>query len=302
MGRKFLWALAALAVIIFIFVFVELRPVNSASAQSADIEILSGSSRGQIAGQLAAAHVVKSALLTQLLLVFNNTQVRPGIYQFTPNQSTLSIVQTLKLGQLKTVRVTIIEGWRAQDIENYLVKEKGLSQMGGFAALAQADEGYLFPDTYELLATVQPSELIALMRSNFTKRTQGLTVTSRAVILASIVEREARDDADRPLIASVYWNRLARGMRLEADPTIQYALGSWAPITTADYRSVISPYNTYLNDGLPPGPIANPGLKSLEAVLNPAQTDYLYFFHANNQTYFATTLAEHEAQIAKYSK
>jgi UPF0755 protein len=142
-------------------------------------------------------------------------------------------------------------------------------------------------------------DLIKLMRDNFDKRTKDLKITPETVILASIVEREAKDDAERGAIAQVYINRLAKGMKLEADPTIQYAKGNWKAVLLSEYRSVISPYNTYLNDGLPPGAICNPGLKSIEAVIDPTPHDYLYFFHAKGETFFSKTYEEHVAKVRK---
>jgi UPF0755 protein len=120
------------------------------------------------------------------------------------------------------------------------------------------------------------------------------------LVVASIVEREAADDADRPQIAAVYENRLKQNMPMDADPTIQYALGSWDPITASDYQSVQSPYNTYLHTGLPPGPISNPGLKSIQAAITPANTTYLYFFSAKGQLYLSNTYQEQLAKIAEY--
>lgn len=135
------------------------------------------------------------------------------------------------------------------------------------------------------------------MRETFDQKTKKLRITPETVILASIVERESLGDEDRSQIAGVYANRIRQGIRLEADPTIQYARGSWVAITKDHYKSVISPYNTYLNDGWPPGPICSPGLKSLEAAAAPAKHDYLYFFHAKGQTYFSKTYAEHAAKV-----
>ena len=133
----------------------------------------------------------------------------------------------------------------------------------------------------------------------------------QALTLASIVEREAGVDADRPMIAGVYLNRLAKGIKLEADPTVQYAMGfqpqtgQWwkSPVFLEEYSKVISPYNTYLNAGLPPGPIANPSLKSIEAALNPAQHDYLFFMaigDGSGRHAFARTFAEHLENVKRY--
>jgi UPF0755 protein len=117
------------------------------------------------------------------------------------------------------------------------------------------------------------------------------------------VEREAKLDGDRPIIASVYLNRLAIGMKLQSDPTIQYGKGSWLPITQSDYKNFISPYNTYLYTGLPPTAICNPGLKSILAVVSPAKTNYYYFFSkSDGAAVFSQTYAEHLANLKKYAR
>ena len=185
-------------------------------------------------------------------------------------------------------------------MEDYFVKDKKLTQLVGFTKLAATFEGYLFPDTYEVKIDITSVELIKLMRETFDKKTSKLRITPETVILASIVERESIGDEDRSQIAGVYANRIKLDMKLEADPTIQYARGNWAAITRDHYKSVISPYNTYLFDGWPPGPICSPGLKSLEAAAAPAKHDYLYFFHAKGQTYFSKTYAEHAAKVRQY--
>jgi UPF0755 protein len=183
-------------------------------------------------------------------------------------------------------------------------------------------EGYLFPDTYQVSPDVTAADLIQRMLRTFDQRVasqmrqqaaaRGLTV-HQWVTLASIVEREAVIASERPVIASVYLNRLELGMKLDADPTVQYALGyqaqtrSWwkRPLLLEDLE-VKSPYNTYKNPGLPPGPIANPGLASLRAVVEAPDTDY-YYFVANKQAgdgshVFARTIEEHQRNIARYGK
>ena len=193
--------------------------------------------------------------------------------------------------------VRIPEGWRLTQIDAFLA-EKGIIKKGELTKISSADEGYLFPDTYRFVLDVTPEEIRSMMIDNFNKKTDGLKISSQDIIIASIVEREAKFDEDRPKIAGIYLNRLAKGMKLEADPTVQYAKGSWEPITVSDYTSVQSPYNTYLHEGLPPGPICNPGLKSIEAVLHPEKSDYLYFFHqTDGHAVYSKTLEEHRAQL-----
>jgi UPF0755 protein len=179
-------------------------------------------------------------------------------------------------------------------------------------------EGYLFPDTYRLPAQATPEDLLTRMLDNMQGRlpigwegmgsAQGLTFYELLTV-ASIVEREAVVPEERPTIASVYLNRLQEGMYLQADPTVQYAMGyqpetgQWwkTPVTLEEYENVNSPYNTYLYPGLPPGPICSPGADSILAVLQPAQTPYLFFVARGDGSHvFAETLEEHERNIQLY--
>lgn len=202
--------------------------------------------------------------------------------------------------------ITIPEGKRREEIAQ-LLEEKGICSAADFLTYSQNREGYLFPDTYRFFPDTPAQEVVETLTNTFSVKTRGLNLTSNDVILASIVEREAVTDEERPVIAGIYRNRLDINMKLDADPTVQYAKDSlafaetenqapftfWQPITQADYQGVISPYNTYRSIGLPPGPIANPGLKSLAAALNPTASDYLYFLHKDSQLIPAKTFAEH---------
>jgi UPF0755 protein len=181
-------------------------------------------------------------------------------------------------------------------------------------------EGFLFPETYNVPFDVPVDTLVTLMLSTFDQRvTDKMRQQAAAakmtlyevVTLASIVEREAVVPNERPTIASVYLNRLKKKMYLQSDPTVQYALGyqpatkQWwkTPVTLEEFLQVDSPYNTYLRAGLPPGPICNPSLASLTAVLEPAQTDYLYFYSRGDGTHaFAKTYEEHQQNQEKYGK
>jgi UPF0755 protein len=179
-------------------------------------------------------------------------------------------------------------------------------------------EGYLFPETYRLPAQATPEDLLTRMLETMQARlpigwesmaaAQGLSLFE-VLTLASIVEREAVVPAERPTIASVYLNRIKEGMYLQADPTVQYAMGYqpdsglwWkTPVTLEEYQNVNSPYNTYLYPNLPPGPIASPGASSIMAVLQPAQTTYLFFLGIGDGSHiFADTFEEHERNIQLY--
>lgn len=216
-----------------------------------------------------------------------------------------------KLLQRQDIKITIIEGKRREEIAAQL-EAAGITKAADFLAATTKDEGHLFPDTYRFYANTPAQEIAATMVNNFTKRMNDLAVTPETLILASIVERESINDADRPVIAGVYLNRLKLGMKLQADPTVEYAKASndlakhpnpaagytyWPTITRADYQGVTSPYNTYLVDALPAGPICSPGRKSIEAVLSPATHNYIFFGYKDGKLLLATTLAQHEAQL-----
>jgi UPF0755 protein len=208
------------------------------------------------------------------------------------------------------VSVTIVEGKRREEIAAELEK-KGICSAKDFLAASKGSEGYLFPDTYRFYPNTPASEVVSTLKSTFTKRTQDVALTSDQVTLASIIEREAQNDAERASIAGVYSNRLAIGMKLDSDPTVQYAKDSlnytkagmptsfsfWSEITRDDYTSVQSAYNTYISSGLPPSPISNPGLASLKAAANPEKNPYYFFFHRNGQIYLSKTLDEQTTKL-----
>ena len=288
--------IAGLAVLMTVL----LSAKDAEASVTKEIVVVSGMTRAEIAKKLSEEGLIKSQFAFFLYLKMIQANVMPGTYEIASGDSASVIADNLARAKFKTASITIIEGWRATDIESYLVEEKKLAGAVGFAKAAAAYEGYLFPDTYEVKIEVTVDELIELMRENFNERTSGLTITPETITLASIVEREAKSDDERSAIAGVYVNRLAIGMKLEADATVQYAKGDWKSVTTDDYRKVISPYNTYLNSGLPPGPISNPGLASIKAALEPEDHDYFYYFHAKGETFFSKTFEEHRAKVNQY--
>ena len=200
------------------------------------------------------------------------------------------------------ISVTIIEGLRTEEIAQ-IMDSKGICDYEDFMKASANKSGYLFPDTYRFYPDSLATDVVSEMYNNFVKKTAGMGVSDKIITLASIVEREATSDLERPSIAGVYQNRLEINMKLDADPTVQYAKESglgksgkyWQKITQADYSGVISPYNTYLNKGLPPKPICNPGLKSIQAALDPEDNNYLYFLHKDGKLIMSKTLEEHES-------
>jgi UPF0755 protein len=231
---------------------------------------------------------------------------------------------------------TIPEGWRSEQIadrlqatgfasrDDFLRAVAAPAGVPGFDLLGNPPpprlEGYLFPETYQVPQPVAGTRAAEMMLRMFNQKvgdelrtaSPGNLSSREVLILASIVEREAKVPAERPTIASVYLNRLAAGLPLQADPTVQYAVAShdgpaaaaygyWKGLEPADLQ-IDSPYNTYLNPGLPPGPICNPGEASIKAVLQPARTDYLYFVartDGSGEHLFARTLEEHNANVTR---
>lgn len=291
-------------IIIFIFIATLLFFVYEAFLRRAGKDIRFTVSQGQgtrdIAQGLQDNKLIFSKLFFSLYVYQRHWYLQPGEYQIAKQMTMTDIARLFHNGDFQQFSITIPEGWRVTQIDDYLT-EKTIVKKGEFTAVASSDEGYLFPDTYTLPLDVTPQEIRDMMIKNFNTRTAEQKVTKDTIILASIVEREAKFDEDRAKIAGVYLNRLEKGMKLEADPTIQYAKGSWDEIKLSDYQNEISVYNTYLHEGLPPTPICNPGLKSIEAVLYPEKNGWLYFFHkSNGHAVYSQTIEEHEANLKKY--
>jgi UPF0755 protein len=283
-------------------------PAGSPS-QSLTLDVKPGMSASEVVAALQAGGLVRDpALLLQYLRYRGlDRGIQAGRYQLRGGQSLRQIAEALQSATAQTTQVTVVEGWRREQIAQVLAAsdlrldpqaflDASLSPPpgAGLEGLSPGSnlEGYLFPDTYLFEPGTTPEEAVKDMLDDFNQRVtpelrsafalRGLTL-AQAVTLASIIEREAVVPEERPLIASVFFNRLSAGLNLDADPTVQYALGQqpdgswWKTGLTVDDLELDSPYNTYLYSGLPPGPICNPGLDSLRAVAYPAETNYLYF-------------------------
>ena len=273
---------------------------HKGSGSEKEFIVKSGQSTKTIAQNLQQEGIISSSTAFVMYVRFKNDLIQVGVYKLSSSQNIKEILAILASGKASEYLVTIPEGWRVTQIDEYLA-EKKVIQAGELLKIASSFEGYLFPDTYRFLPNSKPEDIKKEMMDNFVTKTAGLNPTRDNIILASIVEREAKFDDDRAKIAGVYLNRLDRGMKLEADPTIQYAKGSWNPIKVSDYRNTNSLYNTYQYLGLPPGPICNPGLKSIEAVMYPQKGDWLYFFNKEDgHAVFSATLQEHEDNLKKY--
>lgn len=295
----------------------------------ATVVIAPGTSVAGMAQQLAATGVLRETISFRCLvrLLGTGRQLKAGEYLFPDGATVLDIYRKLTRGEFRTFRISIPEGWTMREIAAYLERQPfattGFAQ--AFLAACQDPtmlkrlelpesaatcEGYLFPETYLLHRPRSAEEVVARLVQEFRRHWTsamnerathlGMTV-HQVVTLASIVEKETGAAEERPVVASVFHNRLKRGIALASDPTIIYGLPNFdGNLRKADLTNP-HPYNTYVHPGLPPGPIANPGLASLDATLNPATSDYLYFVSRNNGTHaFAATYADHVRNVQKY--
>jgi UPF0755 protein len=283
--------LAAAAAIFLIFLLAHFfwpgEPVR--------ISIPEGAGAGQAAAALRRGGVILSPTWFRLLVKLTGTgrKIMPGDYAMRTHMSAEEALWHITHSvYISSVKIVIPEGWRMEQIAERL-EANGITPAGEFIKLAQEQklEGYLFPSTYQMKKNTPPQEVINLLKSEFDRQIRPLFSKGfpdkmderKTLIIASIVEREAVDDSERPLIAAVYVNRYRKGMPLEADPTVQYALGYsrqygyWKKGLTLKDLKYKSPYNTYAVNGLPPGPICNPGYNSVSAAVSPANLDALYF-------------------------
>ena len=289
------------------------------------VEIAPGSSTARIGSQLEAAGVVRSQFGFDLLRFWKRGRLRAGEYRFDHPAPATEVYARIARGDVFTKQLTIPEGSNIFDIAAR-VEEAGFGTRQEFldaaaervSLVADLDpgakslEGYLFPDTYRFARKITPAQIAAAMVRRFRAVAGELglkTNVHEVVTIASLVERETAMDAERPLVASVMMNRLGKKMPLMTDPAVIYGLelqGRWRGVLTKSDLASNTAYNTYLHGGLPPGPVANPGIRSLRAAMEPAQTDYLYFVaagtDAQGESLFSNTLEEHNKQVAEYRR
>ena len=295
-------------------------------AQQTDVVIPRGSTFGQVVDLLrdkgVLAHPLVFRLLARLRHVDND--VKAGEYRFPAHQTSDAVLQRIVRGEQFAVWVTIPEGYTAREIAQTLagrslgdaeLYERTFLQAGGISidgAKTQNLEGYLFPSTYLIPIDDSPAAVAKILVDEFRHelpadaaqraRRLGRSVPD-VVTIASLIEREGKADEDRPLIASVIYNRLRLGMPLEVDASIEYTFAEHHDVITKRDLEIDSPYNTYRHTGLPPTPIANPGKASLDAAFAPAKSDYLYYVaKPDGHSAFAKTLQEHNANVEQYLK
>jgi UPF0755 protein len=319
----------------WIFYQTEVNQPASKIGESKVFAVHNGESVKEISDNLKKNGLIKSSHAFNFYIWLNNlgSNLQAGEYELAPTLNIKNIVNILANGQVtnKEVTIQVIEGWTMKDINNYLRKKriitdnefirlanKSASQWNSnkynFLKNVPADanlEGFLFPDTYRIYKDASAADIIEKMLANFGRK---LTPQMRAditksgrtiyeiVIMASIIEKEAADEEDRPIIAGILYKRFEKGMKLEVDSTINYLTGKNNPQASYADLNIDSPYNTYKYYGLPPGPICNPGLLSLKAAIYPKESPYLFYLHRQDtgETIFSRTYNEHLRNKAKY--
>lgn len=289
------------------------------------VDIAPGSSTIQIARQLQSAGVIRNQFAFDIWRQVRKGKLKAGEYRFDHPVPLTEVYDRIARGDVYTVAVTVPEGATVFDVATRLeqagiaTRNQFLDQQAHLTDLiadldphARSLEGYLFPDTYRFPRKTTPAQVAAAMVRQFrvVAAEIGLKENVHEVVtLASLVERETAVDSERPLVASVFQNRLAKRMPLMTDPSVIYGLevrNQWRGAIHASDLKLDTPYNTYLHGGLPPGPIANPGLPALRAAMNPAHSNYLYFVAAGanpqGQSLFSTTLEEHSRKVTGYRR
>lgn len=289
--------------------------VNPVDKSQKIFVIYKGQGIREISGNLKKEGLIKDQVVFFLLVkkLGLDSNIQAGDFRLSPSMTAVEIAENLTHGTLD-IWVTIPEGKRAEEIAEILARNISAYQ-NTWRKILIGNEGYLFPDTYLIPKDADIDLIVSLMKNNFDKKYEGIAPVKKTnltrgeiVILASMIEREAKFAEDRPLVASVLLNRKNIGMKLDIDATIQYALGYqedqktwWKKGLTPQDIKLNSSYNTYLNPGLPPTPISNPGLQALNAVVNPAETEYLYYISdQSGHNHYAKTIEEHNANIKTF--
>lgn len=287
------------------------KPVDSQNKTPVIFVIRKGEAVRDIAVRLKKEGLIRSPLAFFVLVraLGISESIQAGDFRLNPSMDAKTLAQVLTHGTLD-VWLTTLEGWRIEEIALKLAQELSIPEQ---EFLKYAKEGYMFPDTYLIPKEASAAAIAKIMLDNFEKKVGAKLKNSNidiaeVVILASLVEREAKFSEDRPKVASVLFNRLKEGMKLDVDATVQYALGYqsdqkswWKKELTKEDLEIDSPYNTYKNKGLPPTPICNPGLVSIKAVIDPQETEYYYYLSDHQgKMHYAVTLEEHNQNIKRY--
>jgi UPF0755 protein len=303
-----------------------LAPLDPNNTTSSIFEVAADKNFRDVAADLEVNNYIQNRFAIRMLAKYQkkDTLVMAGEYQFSPSMSPQEILDAMVEGKMILRRITFKEGITAHEI-GPILEEAGITQRDLFdAALndpklreelkvpASSFEGYLFPETYRIQRNTPPRKVIQTLRNQLDSiwtdawnlRLIELQMTKHQILtLASIIEKESGNAEEQPIVSSVFHNRIARGMRLQSDPTVIYGIPNFnGNITKADLQTP-TPYNTYVISGLPPGPIANPGTTAIKAALYPAQTNYLFFVgNGKGKHIFSETLDQHNQAVNLYQR
>ncbi|MDP3990722.1 MAG: endolytic transglycosylase MltG [Candidatus Nealsonbacteria bacterium] len=293
-------------IVIIIFALAIFLPNSFSSAEKTLFKVERGEGSKEIANNLKQAGLIRWAPLFRVyvLTMTISGDLKAGTYRLSSSMNMPKIAHMLADGKIAQETITIIEGWNLKDIAWYF-ENKGMFQAEELFELNDNSwqgglEGYLFPDTYIVNADESLQKIINRMKDNFDLKTVGLA-DKEALTMASLIEKEVRNQEDKEIVSGILWKRLRAGVPLQVDATIIYITGKKTSKVSTEDTQVASDYNTYLHYGLPPGPIGNPGLESIEAALNPKDSPYWYYLSTpEGETIFSQTLQEHNIAKAKY--
>jgi UPF0755 protein len=306
---------AILAIIIVVFAFLFQFSAPQRSAEEERIVINLDTTEKELISKLKEQGYIRSERAFNFVLRARGWQgkIKPGGYMVSKAMNTWEMADALANRPFQKW-VAIFEGLRKEEIAEKLQKEFKWTETVKSEFLDNSREGYLFPDSYLLNLDFSGVEAAKRMESQFNEKTADLFKQASAknirndtlVVLASLVQREAANEKEMPIIAGIIWNRWLKGMKFEIDATVQYALGetgNWWPIVNKEDYKTDSPYNTYINKGRPPTPICNPGLAAISAVVNSEDSKYFYYLHdGEGKIHLAKTYKEHLQNIEKYLK
>jgi len=317
--------------------WLNLNPPADSQGRAQAFFVNKGQTIKQIANNLRTANLIRSPFYFQYVIWRGGLKIQAGEYLISPAFNTRAIVKILSGGETvsRDKTITLIEGWDIKDMAAYLEKNQ-IAAAGEYLKLAGALlsdwqfsfakpdflsdapakanlEGYLFPDTYRIVAGATAEQIIDKMLYNFNKKltpemrrdmaAQQKTIY-QIIIMASLLEKEVRTADDMKIVSGIFWDRIKYGMPLQSDASLSFILDDKIGGHTLEQTKIDSPYNTYKYRGLPPGPIANPGLNAIKAAIYPVETDYAYFLSdpATGKTIFSRSLKEHNANKNKYLK
>lgn len=305
MRKAKLYLSLLIGIVVLVFIWTQWFSAPSGFPVNHFVEVREDAPVSAIAAELHKEGIIRAPVLFSLYmrLTGNDRHVHAGRYLFAEPLSLFEVAKRIARGEtgVKSVRITIPEGLAAYEMAEILAKSMPDFDKKAWLAEAEQYEGTLFPDTYFFDPATTPRDIVSRMRDTFALRTKELAITEETLVLASLLEKEANTPEDRRIVAGILNKRLALDMRLQVDAPFAYIRKVPGYVPTGDDPELDSPYNTYRNKGLPPGPIGNPGLDAIEAALSPAETPYLYYLTGTDgRMYYARTFEEHKHNVELY--